>query len=92
MAILSLLKSAIGVGEAQPPPPLLAERHPVHVAATNDNDNDNATERGEQQPGVDNVDAEKYAANATPVEAGVGGIQAAQAIWGKHGRWLIIAG
>lgn len=27
-----------------------------------------------------------------PVESGVGTIEAAQAIWGKKGRWLVITG
>lgn len=86
LSLLTRLGHVVGVGEAQPPPPPLLTRTQVHVATNNDNDNDG------EQPTVDGVDAEKQAANTTQVETGVVGIQAAQAIWGKHGRWIIIAG
>jgi hypothetical protein len=43
-----------------------------------------------QEVDQDHDDSEKQV--GMPVEAGVGAIEAAQAIWGKKGRWLIIIG
>lgn len=80
--------SAVGVGKAQPPPPVFSLPAQVRAEAEANNDNGNDGE----QPTADQVDAEKQAANAVTSEPGVTGIQAAQAIWGKHGRWLIITG
>ncbi|OLN88187.1 Siderophore iron transporter 3-like protein 1 [Colletotrichum chlorophyti] len=39
----------------------------------------------------DHDDAQKYG-SAESVEPGVGAIQAAQTLWGKRGRWLVIIG
>lgn len=85
-SFLTLFKDALGVGDAHPPPPPLSARTQVHVGTSNDNGND-----CEQAPASE-TDPEKQVYNATPTETGVVGIQAAQAIWGKHGCWLVIAG
>jgi hypothetical protein len=91
-SFLTLCKNAVGIGEPQPPPPPLVVAARFQVGANENvnhvNDNDNGNE-GDQTGGVD---AEKHAANTTQSETGLVGIQAAQAIWGKHGRWLTIAG
>jgi hypothetical protein len=83
---LRLLGNAVGVGEAQRPPPQLSATAQVYVGTNNNNDNDGG------QPATNGIDNEKQAFNATQTETGVVGIQASQAIWGKQGRWLIIAG
>lgn len=83
MSILTLLKDAVGAGEVQPPP--LHVSAPA-IAPTQTNDD-------AEQPTAGDIDTEKQAANAqVSTETGVAGIEAAQAIWGKKGRWLIIAG
>ena len=81
-----MLKDAVGVGQPHPPPQTISVAAQVHVETSNDNNND------DQPAGDGDVDAEKHAANTTPAETGVIGIQAAQAMWGRHGRLLIFAG
>jgi hypothetical protein len=57
-SFLTLLRVAVGVGEAQPPPPALSARSPVDVITNNDSSNDG------EQPIADDFDAEKQAANS----------------------------
>ncbi|KAI1372505.1 MFS general substrate transporter [Hypoxylon crocopeplum] len=80
MSLLKLLQTAIGIG------PL--EDLPAHrpVAAVSDRGHEPEIEASTTQ-----VDDEKQIASV-PLEAGTITIEASQAIWGKKGRWLIIAG
>ena len=41
---------------------------------------------------IQDGDLEKSTPNETTTEAGVAGIEATAAVWGKKGRWLVIAG
>ena len=61
-----------------------SEAKPEHVADSKPAGDLDAMEKA--------VIDEKDAVLTTPVEAGVAGIEAAQAIWGRSGRWLIIIG
>ncbi|KAI1778739.1 MFS general substrate transporter [Hypoxylon cercidicola] len=80
MFLVKHLLVAIGAGPLDDPPP----SRPA-VAAS-----DNAQEpRGETQIEGDD---EKNIATNIPVETGAATIEASQAIWGKKGRWLVIAG
>ncbi|KAH9905251.1 MFS general substrate transporter [Xylariomycetidae sp. FL2044] len=82
--VLNLVLNAIGAGKLDPPPPQAA---PTISRDTAEQTRDEAL--ADPSTGADG--AEKIAATA-PVETGVSSIEAAQAIWGKHGRWLIIVG
>ncbi|KAI1077738.1 MFS general substrate transporter [Whalleya microplaca] len=80
-AITTRLLSVVGAGPAHPPPQRAtpSQIHEVHeIRSQSRADKDESyTER--QIPSI-------------PIETGVSTIEAAQAIWGKKGRWLIIAG
>ena len=62
------------------PMPTEAEPHDEH----------NPADAGVEEQNVVEVTDEKHVEE--PVETGVSTIEAAQAIWGKTGRWLVIAG
>ncbi|KAF9873697.1 siderochrome-iron transporter [Colletotrichum karsti] len=47
---------------------------------------------GKKDHELDDHDVDDKLRGSGPVESGVGTIQAAQAIWGKKGRWLVITG
>ncbi|KAI0010811.1 MFS general substrate transporter [Xylariaceae sp. FL0662B] len=72
------LLSVVGAGPIKPPPERMS---PVDAHET----------RSESRADTADADGEKQIVDV-PVEAGVSTIQAAQAIWGEKGRWLIIAG
>lgn len=56
---------------------------------TNGSDVDGGTGREDT---IQDGDLEKSTPNETETEAGVAGIEATAAVWGKKGRWLVIAG
>ncbi|KAI1765669.1 MFS general substrate transporter [Hypoxylon sp. FL1150] len=83
MFLVRQLLSAIGAGPLDKPPA------PRPVLATT---SDSAREPRGDADTVQNEDNVEKTPNATPVEAGTVVIEASQALWGKKGRWLIIAG
>lgn len=82
-SLVKLVRSAIGAGPLDDPPACRP------VLATSEDVQEPRTEAATAPP---NNDIEKKAVAAVPVEAGTVAIEASQAIWGKKGRWLIIAG
>ncbi|OTA99598.1 hypothetical protein M426DRAFT_324993 [Hypoxylon sp. CI-4A] len=84
MGILKLLRAAVGAGPLDEPPPY----RPTNVLR----DGDGQVPGEEDDMGQVNTDAEKQTIVNAPIDTGTSTIEAAQAIWGKRGRWLIIAG
>ncbi|KAI0839371.1 MFS general substrate transporter [Hypoxylon sp. FL0890] len=82
-SLAKLLQAAIGAGPLDEPPAC----RPV-LTASQDSHGLGGKVNGEQT----NPDAEKQIIPNVPVETGTTAIEATQAIWGKKGRWLVIAG
>ncbi|KAI1391768.1 MFS general substrate transporter [Hypoxylon trugodes] len=82
LSVIKLLLTAIGAGPLDEPP----TSKPVNVPLHHEQEIDEVN--AEQAT----VDTEKHAISSVPVETGTTTIEAAQAIWGKKGRWLVIAG
>ncbi|KAI1100038.1 MFS general substrate transporter [Jackrogersella minutella] len=83
LSVAKYLLAAIGAGPLDEPPAC----RPVTVVT--DNNRDTSQEQEQEQT---NVDSEKHVITNVPVETGTAAIEAAQAIWGRRGRWLVIAG
>lgn len=83
MFLVKLLRVAVGAGPIDTPPTY----RPDLVTSGSAQE-----PRGETSQAQIEVDVEKERATSVPVEAGTVAIEASQAIWGRKGRWLIIAG
>ncbi|KAI1445519.1 MFS general substrate transporter [Annulohypoxylon stygium] len=81
--VFNLFLTAIGAGPLDEPPTC----QPVVTASP---DARAADEDVNVEP--NKIDAEKQIISNAPVETGTTTIEAVQAIWGKKGRWLVIAG
>ncbi|XDG08144.1 hypothetical protein ABKA04_007759 [Annulohypoxylon sp. FPYF3050] len=81
--VFNLFLTAIGAGPLDEPPTC----QPVVTASP---DARAADEDANAEP--NKIDAEKQIISNAPVETGTTTIEAVQAIWGKKGRWLVIAG
>ncbi|KAI1212117.1 MFS general substrate transporter [Annulohypoxylon truncatum] len=81
--VFHLLRVAIGAGPLDEPP----TRQPVVTTSPSSRD---VAEDVNAEP--TKTDSEKQATSNVPVETGTTAIKAVQVIWGKKGRWLVIAG
>ncbi|KAI0376778.1 MFS general substrate transporter [Hypomontagnella monticulosa] len=84
MSLAKTLLGAIGAGPFDEPPAHRPVAAPDHVQGPGEDVN--------ADPTHEDADTEKGAMANVTVETGTATIEAAQAIWGKKGRWLVIAG
>lgn len=82
MFLVKHLLSAIGAGPLDEPPPY----RPALATSGNAQEPRRETSTAQIEDDVEKTPT------SIPVETGTVAIEASQALWGKKGRWLVIAG